>query len=155
KEAARCGGLYSAHIRDEGDEIDAAVDETIEIARSSHAPAEIYHLKMAGKRNWSKLSRIIAKIEKARAQGIRITADMYTYIAAATGLDASMPAWVQEGGLEQWIARLKQPELRERALSQMRDPKPDWENVENLAGGGDGVLLLGFKSASLKPLAGQ
>jgi N-acyl-D-amino-acid deacylase len=154
-EAGRCGGLYSAHIRDEGDEILKAIDETVEIAKTSGAPAEIYHLKLAGKRNWGKLDEVVAKIEAARAAGVRITADMYTYVAGSTGLNASMPAWVQEGGLEQWISRLRQPEIRSRVLVDMRDPHPTWENLLELSGGGDGVLLLEFKTPALKPLAGE
>jgi N-acyl-D-amino-acid deacylase len=154
-EAGRCGGIYSAHIRDEGDEILKAVDETIEIARASGAPAEIYHLKVAGQRNWSALGDVIAKIEAARAAGVRITADMYTYTAGSTGLNATMPMWVQKGGLEEWIERLKQPEIRAQVVSQMKEQHGNWENLLVLAGGGDGVLLLEFKTAALKPLTGQ
>src|SRR5262249_48606875 len=98
-ESARCGGMYIAHIRSEGDRLIEAVEETIEIARASGAPAEIYHLKLAGKANWGKLDAVVKAIEEARASGIRITADMYTYTAGQTGLDAAMPPWVRDGGL--------------------------------------------------------
>ncbi len=154
-EAGRCGGLYSAHIRDEGDNIQTAIDETIEIARASGAPAEIYHLKLAGKSNWNKLDSVVGAIDAARQAGVRITADMYTYTAGATGLNATMPLWVQEGGLEQWITRMKQPGIRARLVTEMSDPNPTWENLLLLSGGAEGVLLLEFKSDALKPLAGK
>src|SRR5207237_211552 len=106
-ESARCGGIYSVHMRSEGDRLIEAVQETVDIARTSGAPAEIYHLKAAGKRNWNKLDALIHEVQQARTAGIRITADMYVYTAGATGFDAAMPPWVQDGGLEAWIGRLK------------------------------------------------
>jgi N-acyl-D-amino-acid deacylase len=155
QESARCGGIYSVHMRSEGDRIEAAVQETIDIASASGAPAEIYHLKIAGKQNWDKLDRVIGMIEKARASGIRITANMYTYTAGATGLDAAMPPWVQDGGLESWIARLKDPAVRAKVIAEMRNPHPDnWENLYGAAGA-DGTLLLSFKNPKLKPLTGK
>jgi N-acyl-D-amino-acid deacylase len=155
KESARCGGIYTAHIRNEGDRIEAAVDETIDIAKASGAPAEIYHLKMAGRDNWGKLDTIIARINQARASGTRISANMYTYTAGATGLDAAMPPWVQSGGLEAWIARLKDPIQRARVLNGMRNAHPaDWDNLYGAAGP-DQTLLLAFKSPALKPLTGK
>ena len=153
-ESARCGGMYIAHMRSEGDRLLEALDETVEIARASGAPAEIYHLKLAGRVNWGKLDALLAKIEAARASGVRITADMYTYTAAATGLDAAMPPWVQDGGLEAWIARLREPALRARVIADMRNPSPDWENML-LRAGGEGTLLLAFKNPALRPLIGQ
>lgn len=154
-ESAKCGGIYSAHMRSEGDRIEAALAETISIAKSSGAPAHIYHLKLAGKDNWAKQDAVIAAIEQARAQGVRITADMYTYPVAATGLDAAMPPWVQDGGLEAWIARLRQPELRAKVISEMRNPHPaDWENTYGAAGP-EGTLLLAFKNPKLKNLTGK
>jgi N-acyl-D-amino-acid deacylase len=153
--SGKCGGIYIAHIRNEGDRLLESIQETIDIAKASGAPAEIYHFKQGGKDNWGKLAPAVAKVEAARAQGIRITADMYTYRASATGLDASMPSWVQDGGLEQWIARLKDPKTRERVAAEMRNPHPaDWENTFGAAGP-DGVLLLGFKNPKLKPLTGK
>ncbi|HTC15195.1 MAG TPA: D-aminoacylase [Steroidobacteraceae bacterium] len=153
-EAARCGGIYSVHMRSEGDRLLEAVQETVDIARASGAPAEIYHLKVAGQRNWSKVDALIAAIEAARKSGVRITADMYVYTAAATGLDAAMPPWVQDGGLEAWIARLKDPVQRARVLADMRDPRPGWENLLGAAGP-SGTLLLAFKNPRLKPLTGK
>ena len=154
QEAARCGGIYSAHLRSEGDRLLEAVQETVDIAHAAGAPAEIYHLKQAGKRNWGKLDALIRAVEAARAAGVRITADMYVYTAGATGLDAAMPPWVQDGGLEAWIARLKDPQDRKRVLADMRDPSPAWENLLGAAGA-DGTLLLGFKNPGLKPLTGK
>jgi len=154
QESARCGGIYIAHIRSEGDRIDAALAETIAIARASGAPAEIYHMKVAGQSNWGKLDEVIATIEAARHAGTRITADMYTYTAGATGLDAAMPPWVQDGGLEAWIARLQDPATRARVLVDMREPHPTWENLL-LRAGPQGTLLLGFKNPALRPLIGK
>ncbi len=153
-ESARCGGMYIAHIRSEGDRLLEAIDETIAIAQASGAPAEIYHFKAAGRANWDKLGPAIDKIEAARHGGTRITADMYTYTAGATGLDAAMPPWVQDGGLEAWIARLKDPAVRARVIADMRDPHPTWENLA-LRAGADGTLLLQFKNPALKGLAGK
>nr|WP_310522242.1 D-aminoacylase [Polymorphobacter sp.] len=154
-ESAKCGGMYISHMRSEGDRIEAAVDEVVEIARKSGGPAEIYHLKMSGRKNWGKLDTIIGKIEAARASGTRITADMYNYIAGATGLDAAMPLWVQDGGLEAWIARMKDPAVRARVKAEMMDENANWENLAKRAGNPDNVLLLGFKNPKLKPLTGK
>jgi len=154
QESARCGGIYSAHLRSEGDRLLEAVQETVDIARASGAPAEIYHLKQAGKRNWGKLDALIKAVEAARTSGVRITADMYVYTAGATGLDAAMPPWVQDGGLEAWIARMKDPATRARLIADMRDPAPAWENLLGAAGA-EGTLLLGFKNPALKPLTGK
>lgn len=153
-EAAKCGGMYISHMRSEGDRIEEAVDELIEISRRSGAPAEIYHLKMAGRSNWGKLDTIVKKIEDARAAGLRITTDMYTYTAGATGLDAAMPTWVQAGGLEQWIERLKDPATRARVAAEMKQPGSDWENLYYGAGA-DKMILSGFKNDALKPLTGK
>jgi N-acyl-D-amino-acid deacylase len=155
RESARCGGIYTVHMRSEGDRIESALRETIDIAEASGAPAEIYHLKVAGKDNWGKLDRVIAMIEQARSSGTRISADMYTYVAGATGLDAAMPPWVQDGGLEAWIAHLKDPAVRAKVIAEMRDPHPAaWENLY-AAAGADGTLLLSFKNPKLKPLTGK
>jgi N-acyl-D-amino-acid deacylase len=155
QESARCGGMYTVHMRSEGDRIEAAVQETIDIAKASGAPAEVYHLKVAGKDNWGKLDRVIAMIAAARASGTRISADMYTYTAGATGLDAAMPAWVQDGGLEAWIERLKDPAVRAKVIAEMRNPHPgSWENLL-AASGAEGTLLLAFKNPKLKPLTGK
>lgn len=155
RESARCGGIYTAHMRSEGDRIEGAVQETIDIAKASGAPAEIYHLKMAGKDNWGKLDRVVAQVEAARKSGVRISANMYTYTAGATGLNAAMPLWVQDGGLETWIARLRDPATRAKVIAEMRNPHPaTWENLY-AAAGAQGVLLLAFKNPKLKPLTGK
>lgn len=153
-EAGKCGGMYISHMRSEGDRIEEAVDELIEIARHSNAPAEIYHLKMAGRANWGKYDSVVRKIEAARAEGLRITTDMYSYTAGATGLDAAMPTWVQAGGLEAWIERLKDPAIRARVAAEMQKPGSDWENLY-IGAGADKMILAGFKSEKLKPLTGK
>jgi N-acyl-D-amino-acid deacylase len=153
-ESAHCGGMYIAHMRSEGDRLVEAVQETIDIAKASGAPAEIYHLKAAGRVNWDKLDTVIDLVQTARAAGVRITADMYAYTAGATGLDVSMPPWVQEGGLDKWIERLKDPAVRARVAAEMREPSPSWENLLQRAGP-KGALLLEFKNPALKPLAGK
>jgi N-acyl-D-amino-acid deacylase len=155
KEAAKCGGMYISHMRSEGNKLLEAIDELITISKESGAPAEIYHFKQAGQPNWGKIDAAIAKVEAARASGQRITADMYTYTAGATGLDAAMPTWVQSGGLEAWIKRMKDPAVRARLVKEMRTPSQDWENLLLLAGSPDRVLLISFKNPKLKPLTGK
>jgi len=154
-EAAKCGGMYISHMRSEGNKLIEAIDELIQISRESGAPAEIYHFKQAGKSNWAKLDDAIAKVNAARAAGLRITADMYTYTAGATGLDAAMPPWVQSGGLEAWIERMKDPKVRAKVIEEMRTPTNEWENLMILAGGPDNVQLGAFKNPKLKPLTGK
>lgn len=155
KVAAQYGGMYISHIRSEQNRLLEAVDELITIAREAGIPAEIYHLKAAGKANWGKLGDVIRKVEEARAAGLRITADMYTYPAGATGLDAAMPPWVQEGGLEAWRLRLQDPATRQRVKREMTTPTDEWENLLMGAGTPDNVLLIQFKSEKLKPLTGK
>jgi N-acyl-D-amino-acid deacylase len=150
KVAAAYGGMYIAHIRSEGNAIFQAVDETIRIAREADIPAEIYHLKFSGKSNWNKIDSVVAMTEKANKEGLKITADMYTYTAGATGLDAAMPPWLQEGGIHEWIKRMKDPVMRKKALSEMRKPTTQWENLMLLAGDFEKVLLLGFTNDSLR-----
>ena len=131
------------------------MDELIHIARATGSPAEIYHLKQAGEANWYKLDQVIERVETARAEGLQITADMYTYTAGATGLDAAMPPWVQEGGDQAWIERLRDPEIRGRVEREMTTPTDEWENLYLAAGSADNVLLVGFREDSLKPLTGR
>jgi N-acyl-D-amino-acid deacylase len=150
KVAAQYNGMYIAHMRSEGNAIFQAVDETIRIAREAGLPAEIYHLKFSGNTNWNKIDSVIAMIDKANREGIKITADMYTYTAGATGLDAAMPPWIQEGGINEWIRRMKDPVTRKRALQEMRTPTDKWENLMKLTGDFDKVLLLGFTNDSLR-----
>jgi N-acyl-D-amino-acid deacylase len=155
KVAGEYGGMYITHMRSEGNGIFGAVDETIRIAREAKLPAEIYHLKMAGNDNWWKLDSVLSKIDAANKEGLKITADMYTYPAGATGLDASMPPWVQEGGIKVWIERLQDPKIRKKALEEMRKPSDKWENLLLMAGSPDRVLLLGFANDSLKQFTGK
>jgi N-acyl-D-amino-acid deacylase len=155
KESARCGGIYTAHMRSEGDHIQEAVQETIDIAKASGAPAEIHHLKLMGRENWGKLDQVVDMVNSARASGLRITADMYTYTAGGTSLDASMPPWVHDGGQEAMVARLKNPETRAKVIAAMRERHPkDWENLFHQAGA-DGMLILSVKHTALKPLIGK
>jgi len=153
--AAPYGGMYISHLRSEGNRLLEALDELIEISRRAQVRAEIYHLKAAGSANWPKLAQVIERVEAARAQGLAITADMYTYTAGATGLDAAMPPWVQEGGLDAWVERLKQPEVRARVAAEMRTPSDAWENLLLGAGSPERVLLVEFKTDALKPLTGK
>jgi N-acyl-D-amino-acid deacylase len=153
--AGEGGGIYISHMRSEGNRLMEAVDELIAISREGRLPAEIYHLKAAGQANWPKMDQVIARVNAARAEGLRISADMYTYTAGATGLDAAMPTWVQAGGYEAWRKRLQDPETRARVINEMRTQSEGWENLLLLAGGADRVLLAGFKSDTLKPLTGK
>ncbi|CAD5257418.1 MULTISPECIES: amidohydrolase family protein [unclassified Imperialibacter] len=152
KVAAPYGGRYITHMRSEGNQLLEAVDETIRIAREAGLPAEIYHLKVAGTDNWWKMDTLLSMIEEARAEGIQLTTDMYTYTAGATGLDASMPPWVQEGGPEKWRERLQNPDVRKKVIEEMRTATNEWENLLLSAGSPERVVLLGFKNDSLKPI---
>ena len=155
KVAGEYGGMYISHLRSEGNRFLEALDELIAIAREAGCSAEVYHLKAAGASNWSKLDSAIQRIEAARKAGLKITADMYTYTAGATGLDAAMPPWVQEGGYNAWAGRLKDPVVRERVKKEMSTPTGAWENLYLAAGSPEKVLLVGFKSEALKPLTGK
>jgi N-acyl-D-amino-acid deacylase len=153
--AARYGGRYISHVRSEGVQLVEAVDELISIARAAGIGAEIYHLKAAGAANFDKLDTVLRRIEDARSDGVDITANMYTYTAGATGLDASMPPWVQEGGYEAWAGRLQDPDIRARLEEEITTPADGWENLFLAAGGPANVLLVGFKNPALKPLTGK
>lgn len=153
--AAQHHGIYISHLRSEGNRLLEAVDELIAIARQAGIPAEIYHLKAAGQSNWHKLDEVVRKIEEARAAGLRITADMYTYTAGATGLDASMPPWVQEGGYQAWAERLRNPMIRERVRREMSTPTDEWENFFLAAGSPENILLAGFRNPDLKKWTGK
>jgi N-acyl-D-amino-acid deacylase len=148
------GGIYTAHMRSEGNAILKAVDETIRIGREANLPVEIYHLKMGGKQNWNKLDSVIARINRANQSGVKVTANMYNYTAGATGLDGAMPPWVQAGGIKEWIKRLKDPAIRKKVLAEMRSTTDQWENLM-LNAGPEGVLLLGFTNDSLKRYVGK
>jgi N-acyl-D-amino-acid deacylase len=153
KAAAEFGGMYISHLRSEGGRLLEAIDELIHIAREANVPAEIYHFKAAGRDNWDKVDAAIARVEAARSEGLRITADIYTYPAGATGLNATMPPWVQEGGYDAWVKRLKDPAIRAKLRKEMTTPTTEWENFFTGAGP-DGILLSGFRSQALKPLTG-
>jgi N-acyl-D-amino-acid deacylase len=153
--AAPYGGMYISHMRSEGNRLLEAVDELLRISRHAGVPAEIYHLKAAGQQNWRKMDRVIAKVDSARRAGAKITADMYTYPAGATGLDAAMPPWVQEGGYRAWADRMRDPAIRARVVREMRTPTDAWENLLLAAGSADRVILVGFKADSLKYLTGK
>lgn len=154
KVASNAGGMYISHLRSEGNRLLEAIDETLTIAREAHIRAEIYHLKASGESNWPKLGPAIAKIEAARKDGLDITADMYNYTAGSTGLDASMPPWVQEGGYNAWAQRLRDPKVRVRVRREMVAAQNDWENLM-LAAGGEGTLLVGFKNEALRGYTGK
>ncbi|TYT25929.1 amidohydrolase family protein [Luteimonas viscosa] len=153
--AAESGGGYVAHMRSEADRFLEALDETIAIARATGQRAEAYHLKAAGEKNWPKMAQAIARIEAARAQGLQVSANMYAYTAGATGLTAALPPWVQAGGHEAMVARLRDPAIRTRVLAEMRDPDVEWENLRLLAGSDERLILIDFRNPALKPLTGR
>jgi len=155
KAASEFDGAYISHMRSEGDRFLEALDELIRISREAKVHAQAYHLKAAGEKNWPKMSQAIAKIDAARKEGLPITADMYAYTAGATGLDAAMPTWVQQGGIDGWVAELKKPDVRKKVVAEMRDPNAKWESLLLAAGSPDRVLLIGFKTDKLKPLTGK
>ncbi len=155
KVAARYKGKYISHLRSEGNEWVEAVEELIRISREAGLPAEIYHIKAAGRQNWDKVDRVIALVNAARRRGLKITADMYMYPAGSTGLNSSLPPWTMDGGYEALFKRLEDPALRQKIASEVRTPSTKWENLYLAAGSADRVLLVGFKSEQLKPLTGK
>jgi N-acyl-D-amino-acid deacylase len=155
KVAAEYRGKYISHIRSEGARLVEAVQELIRISREARVPAEIYHLKAAGKDNWDKMGQVIEIVEQARRDGLKITADMYMYTAGATGLDAALPPWALDGGYEALFKRLREPATRAKIAKAVRTPTADWENLYLAAGSADRVLLVEFKSEPLKPLTGM
>ena len=154
KVASDYGGMYISHMRSESNRLLQALDELIQIAEEANIPAEVYHLKAGGKKNHYKMDFAIAKMDSARAAGLYITADMYNYTAGATGLDASMPPWVQEGGYDKWAERLQDPEIRTRVKAEMQEDTDDWENLGLLAGY-DNVLFSGFRNTDLRQYIGK
>ncbi|QDH78466.1 D-aminoacylase [Echinicola soli] len=153
--ASEYDGMYISHLRSEGNKLLESLDELIKIANESGIRAEVYHLKQSGSANWSKLDAVISKIDSARSVGLDITTDMYTYTAGATGLDAAMPPWVQEGGYDAWAERLQQPEIRKKVLQEMKSPAITWESLMQAAGSAEKMILVGFKNDSLKHLTGK
>ena len=155
KVAAQHKGKYISHLRSEGNQLIEAVEELMRISREAKIPAEIYHLKAAGKENWPKMDRVLAMIEKARADGLPITANMYNYPAGGTGLDACLPPWALDGGYEALFKRLEDPEVRKKLAAEVRQPSDKWENFYLAAGSPDRILVVGFKNDALKPLTGK
>src|SRR6185503_20212675 len=155
KEASKYGGMYISHMRNEGNKLFDAVQELITIAREANCPAEIYHLKAAGKDNWWKIDRLIKIVDSARNAGLKITADMYTYNASATGLTAAFPPSLQDGGFDSLWHRLQRADVREKMKKAMNTDARDWENTYYGAGGANGVLLLAFKQDSLRKYIGK
>lgn len=155
KVAAKYKGKYISHMRSEGNQFVEAVEELMRISREANIPAEIYHLKAAGKDNWGKMDKVLALVEDARKKGMKITANMYTYPAGATGLDASLPPWSADGGYPALFKRIADPETRKKILAEMRTPTDKWENLYLSAGSPDKILLVGFKNEKLKPLTGK
>ena len=153
--AAEYDGMYISHLRDEGARMLEAIRELITIAREADIRAEIYHLKSSGQQNWPLFEQAVQMIEDARAEGLHITADVYTYPAGSTGLNVTVPPWVQEGGFEASLERMRDPELRERIIEEMNTPSDEWENMFLLAGSFDNILLVNFKHEALKPLTGK
>jgi len=155
KVAAKYQGKYISHMRSEGNQLLEALDELIRISREAKIPAEIYHIKAAGESNWPKLDSLMARIEAAQKEGLKITADMYTYTAAGTGLDACLPPWTEEGGYPALFKRLRDPATRQKIAKEVKTPSNAWENLYLAAGSPDKILLVGFKSEKLKPLTGK
>ena len=155
KEAAKYGGTYSSHMRSEGNHFLEALEELITISKEANIPCEIFHLKAAGKNNWYKMDSAIKRVERARKEGLDITADMYTYLAGATGLTSSFPPTLQDGGFGKLRERLKDPIIRKEMSKAMNTNAIDWENLYNGCGGAEHVLLLGFKQDSLKKYTGK
>ncbi len=155
KVAARYKGKYISHLRSEGNEWVEAVQELIRISREAGVPAEIYHIKAAGRQNWDKVDRVIALVNAARRRGLKITADMYMYPAGSTGLNASLPPWTMDGGYDALFKRLEDPATRQKIAAEVRMPSDKWENLYLAAGSPDRVLLIGFKSEKLKPFTGK
>lgn len=154
-EVSRHGGMYISHLRSEGNKLNEAVEELITIAREAKVPAEIYHIKAVGKDNWHKMDGVIRRIEKARSEGLQITADMYTYVAGATGLTSAFPPSLQDGGFGKLWQRLQDPSIRLKMQKIMRSNPKDWENLYYGAGTPENVLLLGFRQDSLKKFIGK
>ncbi len=152
--AAEFDGMYIAHLRNESDRLEEAIEEHLRITREAGVRSEIYHLKVAGRDNWPRAGQVLARLEAARAEGLEVSADMYTYTAGATGLDAAMPPWVQEGGFGAWRDRLADPDVRARVAREMREKPDGWENLYRAAGA-DGALLAGFRQDSLRHLIGR
>jgi N-acyl-D-amino-acid deacylase len=155
KVAAKYQGKYISHMRSEGNQLLEALDELIRISREAGIPAEVYHIKAAGQQNWGKLDDLLSRIETAQKDGLKIRANMYTYTAAGTGLDACLPPWTEDGGYPALFKRLRDPATREKIKAEVSKDSDTWENLYIAAGSPDKILLVGFKSEKLKPLTGK
>jgi N-acyl-D-amino-acid deacylase len=155
KVAAKYQGKYISHMRSEGNRLLEALDELIRISRQAGIPAEVYHIKAAGQPNWGKIDNLLSRIEAAQKEGLKITADMYTYTAGGTGLDACLPPWTEDGGYPALFKRLRDPATREKIKGQVQTPSDEWENMYLATGGPEHILLAAFKSEKLKPLTGK
>src|SRR5881392_2160905 len=155
KVAAKYQGKYISHMRSEGSRLLEALDELIRISREAKIPAEVYHIKVSGHQNWPKIDDLLSRIEAAQKEGLKITADMYTYTAAGTGLDASLAPWTEDSGYPALFKRLGEPATREKIKAEVQKPTSGWENLYFDAGGPEHILLVGFKSEKLKPLTGK
>jgi N-acyl-D-amino-acid deacylase len=155
KVAAKYQGKYISHMRSEGNRLLEGLDELIRISREAGIPAEVYHIKAAGQQNWPKINDLLSRMEAAQKEGMKITADMYTYTAGGTGLDASLPPWTEDGGYPALFKRLRDPATRGKIKAQVQTPSDEWENMYLAAGGPEHILLVGFKSDKLKPLTGK
>jgi len=155
KVAAKYQGKYISHMRSEGNRLLEALDELIRISREAGIPAEVYHIKAAGQQNWGKIDDLLSRIEAAQKEGLKISANMYTYTAAGTGLDACLPPWTEDGGYPALFKRLRDPETRAKIAAQVKVNSNDWENLYFAAGSPDRILTVGFKSEKLKPLTGK
>src|SRR5256712_1279392 len=155
KVAAQYKGKYISHMRSEGNQLFEAFDELLRIAREAKIPAELYHIKAAGQKNWPKEDELLARIEKAQKEGLNVRANMYTYTAAGTGLDACLPPWTEDGGYPALFKRLRDPATREKIKAKAKTASDQWENLYLAAGSPDKILLVGFKSDKLKPLTGK
>src|SRR5207237_9513708 len=155
KVAAKYQGKYISHMRSEGNQLFEALDELIRIAREAKIPAEVYHIKAAGEKNWGKVDELLSRIESAQKDGLNIRANMYTYTAAGTGLDACLPPWTEDGGYPALFKRLRDPGTREKIAAEVKIDSDKWENLYLAAGSPDKILLVAFKSEKLKPLTGK
>ena len=155
KVAAKYQGKYISHMRSEGNQLFEALDELLRIAREANIPAELYHIKAAGNKNWPKADELLARIEHAQKEGLNVRADMYNYTAAGTGLDACLPPWTEDGGYPALFKRLRDPATREKIKAEVQVDSDKWENLYLAAGSPDKILLVGFKSEKLKPLTGK
>jgi N-acyl-D-amino-acid deacylase len=155
KVAHQYGGIYATHQRSEANKIDASLDEVFEIAQKAQIPVEIWHLKTAYKKNWGRMSQVLGRIKQARDRGLDVTADIYPYIAGSTGLSACLPPWAQEGGVDKMLARLRDPQMRERLKKEISEDQTEWENIYLGSGGPSGVLIGSVVNRELESLQGK